>query len=254
MKKRWEAGAMPASRSDDAAKVLVRLVRQGWSSAAIASAAGLPRRTMDPHVVALRAGEPVRLQRHTADLVLQMGAPTCGWVGPAGPSRRLQALAWMGWSLHDVAGQTGVAESSLAVIRRGRRGQTSARAAAAIAEAYDRVCMTPGPSPSTAVYARTQGWVGPLAWDEDDIDEPGASPQGVADHGKGWRARINVEDVEELLEEWPTVTTRQLAERFGVGPTAVHKHLTRKGRQDLLDVLNRNAILATNRGRREPAA
>lgn len=248
LRKMWEAGVLPASRAGDAAELLARLVAQGWSSTAIASASGISRRTLDRQVVRARAGERVLLHRHTADLILSMGAPTAGFVGAAGPSRRLQGLARMGWTLDDLAAETGLPFSTLAVIRQGTRSQTAARAATLIAAVYDRLCMVPGPSPVTAVYARSQGWVPPLAWDDDTIDDPTASPEGVQDRDPDAAPvnarKVHVDDIVEQLELDPAAPLRVVAERLGLRKETIRRHLHRHGRDDLLAVMSRNAVAA----------
>lgn len=64
---------------------------------------------------------------------------------------------------------------------------------------------------------------------------------------------VHVDDVEWLLECNPTLTTQQLAPRFGVHPDTVRRSLSRAGRQDLLDRLTRNAEIAGHNVRRRTA-
>ncbi len=55
-----------------------------------------------------------------------------------------------------------------------------------ISELYDRLSMTPGPSPQTRGWAKTLGYAPPLAWDEDTIDDPRSRPHGNGgEHASG---------------------------------------------------------------------
>jgi len=245
VKKAWEAGVLPPTRSDEAVALVARLVRLGWSSAAIGSAAGIPRRTLDTQVQRVRDGEPVMFQRATADRLLRLGEPTAGFVGSVGPSRRLRGLARMGWALDDLSAVTGLPESTLAVMRRGDTRKTTARAAVVVARAYDALSMVVGPSPDAAVRARAAGWVAPLGWDEDDdLDDPDTVPTDVvaaaAPHPRA--LQVHVDMVVEQLDVDPGATLREVAARLGVRKETLRRHLHRHGHQDLLDRMTRNAV------------
>ena len=56
-----------------------------------------------------------------------------------------------------------------------RRAVVTAETRAAVAELFDRWCMTLGPSRLSRDRARAAGWLPPLAWD--DIDDPDEQPQ-----------------------------------------------------------------------------
>jgi hypothetical protein len=91
----------------------------------------------------------------------------------AGTVRRLQALSAIGWGLVDLSAETGMAIAALGRLRAGTHA-THRRTRQTIAELYDRLSMTPGPSQRARDYAARAGWLPPLAWDDDDIDDPGA--------------------------------------------------------------------------------
>lgn len=227
---------------------------QGWTLRQIADAAQVAHST--PHALAHQE----LTKRTVAERILRVtGSPPSlsshTLVDSTGTRRRVQALATLGWSPERIAVRAGISRGP--VYRALGGGGVSVSSATAIRVAYDAlwdVRATGGRCDVVAARARAAGWAPPLAWDDDTIDDPVAVPEGVPDVGKGWRARISVGAVEEVLAVEPLVTTRQLAERFGVGRTSIQSHLRRKGRRDILEVLNRNAILATGYGRREPAA
>ena len=95
---------------------------------------------------------------------------------PLGSQRRLRALAALGWSAHILAAEVGTSAAQLQAIRNGRRVYIRTDTADRIAELYDRLHMTPGPSESARRWARWQECIPPLAWD--DIDDPDEDPRG----------------------------------------------------------------------------
>lgn len=90
-----------------------------------------------------------------------------------GTQRRIQALAALGWSTRRVAEAAGW--SSHATVRNMLHANQVRRAnAEKIAEVYERLCMTVGPSAAVRRRAVENGWPPPLAWD--DIDDPNEQP------------------------------------------------------------------------------
>lgn len=102
-------------------------------------------------------------------------------VDATGTVRRFRALACLGWSFQAVSERAGIG--------RGRdiasRTTVTRTTAAAVAAIYDELWATP-PRVATReeriVVAKTkaralrEGWAPPLAWDDDDIDNPDACP------------------------------------------------------------------------------
>lgn len=106
------------------------------------------------------------------------------YVDSVGLKRRVRALHRMGWRLEDIAreaGYTGNHPSSwLNNIMRHQK-KVHLKTHARICGAYDRLCMKPGPSEHGRKIAIKRGWPPPLAWNDEDIDDPAARPQGVKD-------------------------------------------------------------------------
>jgi DNA (cytosine-5)-methyltransferase 1 len=96
-------------------------------------------------------------------------------VDVTGTRRRIRALARIGWSLHEVARRLGVPVQSLSRAHR-HSGHVRLATAQKVAALYDELSMTPGPSVHARCHAERQGWPPPLAWDDDDIDNPTARP------------------------------------------------------------------------------
>jgi len=96
-----------------------------------------------------------------------------------GTRRRLQALVVMGWPLADLGDRLGV---HLANLSRWIRADNVARSTAArVAALYDELWDQPGPSEKGAKRAKTRGWLPPLAWDDDTIDDPAARPSRMTE-------------------------------------------------------------------------
>lgn len=95
-------------------------------------------------------------------------------IDSAGTRRRIQALATLGWSLAYQAERLSRAASNYRAILAKR--SVTAATARAVRDLYDQLSMTPAPPGYSAAAARghaqRQGWLPPLAWDDDLIDLP----------------------------------------------------------------------------------
>ena len=231
---------------------------RGMGSKAIAKHTGLSTSTVETWLYGRedprrRQVDP-RIHRRTASAILTAPEPRLDDFLPAarvdstGTARRLQALYALGWSVHAVADRAGLSVCTLRDVP--TRSSVTAATALAVRAVYDLMWdRTPQPrTPAergvvtrTRRQAAAKGWAPPLAWDDEDLDNPTAKPN--ISGGTGAR-RVHVEDVEWILAAYPLTTTRQLTERLGVGQTSVFNHLKRKGRRDLLAQLARNAELA----------
>ena len=124
-------------------------------------------------------GDQPRVQRATAARVARLSPgdvyanQSTGHVPRVGAARRVQALLAMGWP-HHALGAAGIVNSAqiigasgdLITVQRWRQ----------VRDVYDRLSMTPGPSPETRGWAAKLGYAPPLAWDEEGIDDPTATP------------------------------------------------------------------------------
>jgi len=95
--------------------------------------------------------------------------------------------------------------------------------------------------------AAARGWAPPLAWDDDTIDDPNATPDLGAETprpqgGAGRPFADVVEDVEDILSWEPYTTATELAHRLGDRDSSGIQIALRRGeRTDLLAQLARNA-------------
>ncbi len=103
-------------------------------------------------------------------------------ISKVGAVRRLQALMTLGWPRRVLAEEAGYKGDVFSLVLNGRRQTLTLATHQRIADLYERLCMTPGPSSSTRIRAAKKGWAPPLAWN--DIDDPCERPMGqVRGHG-----------------------------------------------------------------------
>lgn len=116
------------------------------------------------------------------ELDLMAGRPRI--VPAIGARRRVQALACLGWSNAEVARRAGMHPEHLPNLVNNAETITR-RTAERIAKVYDELSMRFPPARTkqekqAITYARNiarlKGWFPPLAWDEDNIDDPNYRP------------------------------------------------------------------------------
>lgn len=108
-------------------------------------------------------------------------------VDPTGTRRRLQALAALGWSARMIGERYGFAPSTVRLWGNSPRVQRATRDR--VRRIYDELSMTLPPRRDrfeahnvslTVNNARRSGFLPPLAWDDDTIDDPDAEPYADA--------------------------------------------------------------------------
>lgn len=139
-------------------------------------------------------------------------------VDPVGSRRRLQALACMGWDMVRLAERSHVSAQQLRNIANDAAPSSgiSAATAAAVAGIYAALSCTPGFTPysmgrsperqatlkQTWMRAAAAGWLPPMSWTPDTIDDPGAAAKPIdaaaalvelipSTLHNGWRARLS---------------------------------------------------------------
>lgn len=186
---------------EPARKHVEKLVAAGWSLAAIAEAAGV-----HPGVVADAANRTdlLRMDRVNREAILKVdGPPRNSYLDQRGTVRRLQALAAIGWPMQQVCVKAGLYPRYGAHVMTKNQRTVIAWAAAAIADVYDELCMTPAPesgiSKKTRNIARKHGYIPPLAWDDIDNDpEPSDWEYRARRHAN---ATISFEEVDPVVVE-----------------------------------------------------
>lgn len=152
-----------------------------------------------------------------------------GLVPAVGVVRRLRALAALGWPaelLADRLGEPVRLSENVEVV--------DAALAGRVRRLYDELSMTPGPSSVARGEATAAGWVPPLAWDEDDLDDPEAAPVPGAVASRDTSALGLVGVFEDF--EWCITTGEhpsRAAARCGRTLAAITRAAQRAGRSDL---------------------
>jgi len=181
-----------------------------------------------------------RIRPETAEAILSV-KPSVGQLAPGaltditGTRRRLQALVATGWSQARLASELGLTRANFGTMM--RCDQVTAGTARAARELYDRLWKQPPPEHDQRTkiaaararnYAVARGWVPPLAWDDDVIDDPDGRP--ADDWKRPARPKRHsaelAEDAEELFRR-EGYTREHAAARLGVSLTALEAALSR---------------------------
>lgn len=146
---------------------LAALVAEGSTLTAISQRTGISHTTLKD----ITKGRPV-IQAHTANLVLACRVSYGERIPAAGTARRIRALNAIGWSNAHLGARLGVTRDRVAQYANAERVERPT--AAKVARVYDELSMTPGPSVKARTWARKRGYMPPLAWDDETIDDPAA--------------------------------------------------------------------------------
>lgn len=196
----------------DMAKVqqhLADLRKQGTGLRRIAEAADTSRR----HLQRICDGSLAFIGSDMAERILAVQPHPPHRVPMLHVSRRLQALAAIGYSAAHLARLLDRSPDLVAGWMAGARYPTvERRTLELVSDLYERLCMTPGPSPLARAAARRQGYAPPLAWD--DIDDPDEHPAHVGEYvavdpvvvarilSGDWRLRCTPDEKRAVCERW----------------------------------------------------
>lgn len=157
----------------------------GWTNRDIHHASGVAEDTLRCLLGGTTRGRTTRraVQRDTANRLLALQPTTTRSgervvVPSTGVRRRAQALARIGWSLREQSRRCGLSDDTLAHICARANGTVSLRTHHLVCALYDQLSATPGPSKPSATKARRKQWPPPMAWWDDDLDDPNAKPTG----------------------------------------------------------------------------
>lgn len=173
------------------------LSRQGLGWMRAARLAGVPESTVCRLLYGGGArGPSKRVRRRTAAALLAVTAElehlgATVHVPAAGPRRRLQALVALGWPQAQIARRMGVNPANLGKTLHGTTDRVNASTARAARTLYDELWdRSPArPDGRALAAARRHGWVPPLAWDDDTIDDPAARPAHDLTYHQWWRSQ-----------------------------------------------------------------
>jgi len=229
----------------------------GWKR--IAAAAGINDSVMwkliygDP-TRGMAPSKRVRPITAAAILGVKLDLAAGAKVDSVGTTRRIQALVATGWSQSKIAARLGILPSNFTALAHGRTGVSAAHAKA-VADLYEQLWNTAPPRTGqrdkiaysrSVRYAALAGWVVPMAWDEDTIDNPDAAPDLAGITGKSGRPyAFEIEDIDFILDNDP-LTIEQLAQRIHVTRDTIEHRLARADRRDLLARMLRNKTVQEN--------
>ncbi|GAA1436411.1 hypothetical protein GCM10009616_36110 [Microlunatus lacustris] len=133
--------------------------------------------------------QAARVRYETAAALLavtaqHVGSETGGLVAPIGTVRRAQALVAIGWTRAEIARRIGVTPANSGRIFNGD-GMIKEVTRRAVLRLYNELWDKPAPGTTSSekrcrtralAAAAQHGWVPPLAWDDDTIDDASATP------------------------------------------------------------------------------
>jgi len=140
-------------------------------------------------------------------------------IDACGTRRRLQALSALGWRGVDLEPLLKIEYRTVSRVAKAKR--VTVGTAERVAAVYDRLSMTQGPSATTRRRALAKGWLVPMEWDDDLIDDPRHVPHAIVmrdwataleenrerrkrgapssdNDARGWNTKI----IESDYEEW----------------------------------------------------
>jgi hypothetical protein len=163
-------------RNPDKARQHIQALKQaGMSYNQQAKLSGL---TVDT-IKRIARSKPRTITHKTEASILQLNPgqanPNTTYINPTGTARRIQALTTLGWDQHTLARQLGIPHPQLTHIIHYNRRVTLALANQA-RTLYDQLWNQAAPLTPVAKMAKTaarkNGWLPPLAWDDEQIDDP----------------------------------------------------------------------------------
>jgi hypothetical protein len=224
----WLRGETEATRARAHINELV--CSQNFSLRSISRAAGVSSAVVQQ----IHSGDQGRVSRHCERLILNVTQErilqTAGgrnFVPKTGTIRRLEALQAIGWPLALISETSGVNAEE---IRHNRGPWVQAVQASAIRDAYARVSDSRGPSSRTSIRAAKLGYLSPIHWDDDTIDDATVAPTEMPARQK--RAEAIVEDVDFLIRTGSSL--HEISERLGRPWPTIARRLYRYGRHDLI--------------------
>ena len=224
--------------------------QHGFSIRSIADASGVAAGTIS----ALNRGICSGLKVSTEKLILAVTVEAIlsrpngrRFVPNIGARRRLQALLVIGYRHSDLRPKLGF-NSALVLSQAGT--WISQYKHDKVKEVYEQLWNRPGPAPLTSrARAANRGYLPPLAWDEESIDDPSAEPETGDAIAKG---DALVEDVEFLIRTG--AAAEEIEQRTGMEWPSIERQLYRYGRNDLVAAAKNDQRENARCGRKGTAA
>lgn len=152
-----------------------------------------------------------RVHRSTAEKILAI-SPCLENMAPGhvvdgtGTGRRLQALVAIGWSMSRLGERLGISVTNMGRVVAGE--PVTAARALAVRALFEELWNKPqeGHDQRSRIsanrarnYAKARCWVPPMAWDDETIDDPNATPEGTQEVGRLIPAEERIKEIEHLL-------------------------------------------------------
>jgi hypothetical protein len=214
---RWQSTMIDAEPARQHVKALMAA---GMGSRRISELSGVQRGTMQWLTIGRSErghGPAKRIRDTNAAAILAIPIPDIphhhvadGTRIPAlGTTRRLQALVTIGYTQTFLSERIGWTPQNTTRLFTGSADYIIAKTARLVDDMFRELQLTPGPSQRARNHARQRSWAPPMAWDEDTIDSPLATPQ-LGQHEKT--------DFVELYQEMRDLGLGhdQIAARMGV--------------------------------------
>lgn len=217
---RWDP-FVPAGRTVAHIRMLTGY---GMGPRRIATLAGLGETAVDRILGIYEA--PVTKVRPATEAAILAVRPDLASLNPGavidgcGTRRRLQGLICNGWSVNRLAAHMGCSRTSVTTWLTAVR--VPAKAAQAVAAAYDQLWDKPPPGTTAAdrlvagrarKLASAAGWGPPSTWDDDEIDDPAAVPYSGRRSSRRSQADTYAEISDLMSLE---LTPQQIAWRTGM--------------------------------------
>ncbi|WP_189554298.1 hypothetical protein [Streptomyces lavendofoliae] len=201
----------------------------------------------------LLAGQKT-IRRTTTEKLLGVSLdvrPSVGDVPALGATRRVRALYALGHFNWEIAEAAGISRDAVCALAQGSWPTLKVAADDGVRRAYDQLSMLTGGSWKTRRLAERRGWVPPLAWDDDSIDDANAVPltdalappptagdDVVARFLMGESVVLDRNGRREALQhlmEWTTLTPEEIGERLEMEPDSVSRAWERIKRRARLE-------------------
>ncbi|MFF7184665.1 hypothetical protein ACFZAR_05400 [Streptomyces sp. NPDC008222] len=129
--------------------------------------------------------------------------------------RRLRALYAIGHNPQAIGAAADLDPSTISHVANGRYQLVEAATDLGVRKAYTKLSTTPGSSTKAKRRAASEGWNGPLAWN--DIDDPNEQPEAVADRELNFHQRAQLRREEIIHLAWHGDTPEQIHARLNDG-------------------------------------
>lgn len=238
--KRWrwmtENGRSPLIDSKASIDHLNALRKAGIGKGQIVILSGVSRTVIDR--LCRENASSIRVRPETEARILSVGFDDLAdgsFIDITGSSRRLRALIAIGWKQTDLASRMGRDVSNLASIVHAQRPYCTVDTARRIRILYDDLSMTPGGSLRSLRNAERRGWLPPLAYDDDQIDDPAAHPVDALrvaprKYGHVISVGLTMDDIDDARSQGYS-TSEQIGWRLGVSASMVDKVIKRSRRE-----------------------